>query len=75
MDVARANEPRFEEALARLEAIVKELEEGAMPLDQAMTHFEEGVALAKVCRERLEAAEAKILLLTKENRLEEFEER
>lgn len=52
--------PRFEEALAQLEALVHELESGELDLEQALGTFEAGVALAKLCSGRLEAAELRI---------------
>lgn len=53
----------FEEALARLEAVVKELENGKIPLDKALELFGEGISLAQFCHRQLEQAEQKISLL------------
>jgi exodeoxyribonuclease VII small subunit len=50
----------FEEALARLEEIVEQLESGQMPLEEALQRFEEGVRLRAACIERLEKAETRI---------------
>lgn len=50
----------FEEALARLETIVRELDGGKLPLDEALARFEEGVRLARVCRDRLAGAEERL---------------
>jgi exodeoxyribonuclease VII small subunit len=58
-----ADEPRFEEALAQLEALVRKLESGELDLEQALSTFEAGVALAKLCSGRLEAAELRIVKL------------
>ena len=55
-----ATAPRFEEALAQLEALVNKLETGELDLEQALGTFESGVALAKLCSGRLEAAELRI---------------
>ena len=55
----------FEAALARLESIVRMLESGNAALDESLTVFEEGIALVKMCNEKLEAAEQKIKILTK----------
>jgi exodeoxyribonuclease VII small subunit len=52
--------PRFEDALAQLEALVGKLESGDLDLEQALGTFESGVALAKLCAARLEAAELRI---------------
>ena len=53
----------FEEALKRLEAIVKRLETGDLSLEEALAGFEEGVGLVRFCRERLTAAEQRLQLL------------
>ncbi len=59
-------EPTFEEALARLESIVREMEEGSN-LEELMQRFEEGTRLVKLCSERLNEVEKKIeKLLQKE---------
>ncbi len=55
----------FEEALSRLEEIVKELENGTAALDKSLDMFEEGVALVKLCSGRLDEAEKRIAILTK----------
>jgi exodeoxyribonuclease VII small subunit len=55
----------FEEALTRLEETVRLLESGNVPLDDCLALFEEGIALVKMCNEKLEAAEQKIKILTK----------
>jgi len=57
---------KFEEALARLEAIVNELERGQLPLDDSMRIFEEGMKLSKTCLKMLEDAERKVEILLKD---------
>lgn len=54
----------FEQALARLEEIVRGLENGSMPLDKSIELFEEGNALVKLCTEKLDTAEQKVRILT-----------
>jgi len=54
----------YEEALAELEATVARLEGGDLPLDQALAAFERGVALARHCAAKLDAAERQVELLT-----------
>ena len=54
----------FESALAELEAIVQTLEDGQLPLEQSLQHFERGVALSRTCHARLEDAERRVELLT-----------
>lgn len=55
----------FEAALTRLEEIVRALEGGTAPLDESLSMFEEGVALVKICTEKLDGAEQKIKILVK----------
>jgi len=60
-----ASAPTFEDALARLEAIVRELEEADLPLERSLTVFEEGVRLSRLLHERLNEAERKVEVLMK----------
>ncbi|HKY33583.1 MAG TPA: exodeoxyribonuclease VII small subunit [Candidatus Polarisedimenticolia bacterium] len=62
----------FEKALEKLEAIVRKLEEGDLPLDDSLKMFEEGVKLVRLCGGKLDAAERRIEILMKseEGRLE-----
>ncbi|SMO35604.1 exodeoxyribonuclease VII small subunit [Fodinibius sediminis] len=50
----------FEEALARLETIVEELEDDSITLDKSIELYEEGIELSKLCTETLEEAELRI---------------
>ena len=56
--------PSFEEAVLRLEAIVRELEDGETGLDESLARYEEGVKLLRRCYEMLQRAERKIELLS-----------
>ena len=56
----------FEEAMAKLEASVASLEGGKLTLDEALSVFEEGIALVKKCRKDLDTAEQKIEILLKD---------
>jgi exodeoxyribonuclease VII small subunit len=56
----------FESALQRLEEIVKILEDGQLPLDQALEIFEEGIGLSRFCHGKLEKAERRVELLLKD---------
>ncbi len=53
-------ELRFEQALERLEGLVAKLEGGELGLEDALANFEQGVALVRLCSERLRAAELRI---------------
>ena len=56
-------ELKFDEALAKLEKIVAELEAGDLPLEKSLKVFEEGVKLTRHCAQQLEKAEKKIEML------------
>jgi exodeoxyribonuclease VII small subunit len=60
----KEDEPKsFEDAMARLDAIVAKLEEDKLPLDEMLSRYEEGIALARYCGDKLEAAEQKVRLI------------
>jgi exodeoxyribonuclease VII small subunit len=59
-------ETSFESGLERLEAIVDRLEQGELPLEEALAAFEEGVALTRRCAGQLEVAERRIEELVKD---------
>jgi exodeoxyribonuclease VII small subunit len=54
-----------EQAMERLESLVREMESGHLPLEQLISSYEEGVRLASQCQEKLDAAAKKIQLITK----------
>jgi len=65
----------FEDNLRRLEEVVGKLEQGDLPLEEAIKLFQEGMRLTKLCGERLTAVEAEIKKLVAENdqfKLENF---
>jgi exodeoxyribonuclease VII small subunit len=55
----------FETALKQLETIVKEMESGDLPLEQALKKYETGIAKVRYCMEILESTEKKITQLTR----------
>jgi len=55
----------FEKSLERIEEIVKNLERGDVPLDEALSLFEEGTKLIKGCGKMLDDAEQKVVALQK----------
>ncbi len=50
----------FEDALKKLETIVRQLESGEVPLDRSIDLYAEGDALRRQCEERLTSAQARI---------------
>ena len=60
-------EMSFEESLTNLEEIVKKLETGEVPLDEAINEFKNAMSLAKLCDEKWKSAEEAITKLVKDN--------
>jgi exodeoxyribonuclease VII small subunit len=60
-----ADELSFDAALDQLETLARELEEGDIPLEQALEVYERAVGLFGTCRDRLAGVEAKLELLTR----------
>ena len=59
-------EKTFESSLSELEAVVRQLENGDLPLEESLKLFEKGVKLSRECRERLTKAERRIEVLMKD---------
>lgn len=71
-----AKKKSFEESLKELEEIAAELEAGDLPLEKAITKYEQGVKAYKACRKFLDDARKRIEILVKddgEERVEAFE--
>ena len=66
MDKKDDKRKSFEEALAELEKIVEEVEQGKVGLEQSIAKYEEGMKLIKHCRKVLDAAEKKIETISKD---------
>lgn len=56
----------FEEALQKLEEIVREMESNSAPLEKMISSFEQGSILASACQAKLEALRTKIEILRKD---------
>ena len=50
----------FETAMEKLEKIVEKLEEGDVPLEKAISYFQEGMELSKVCHDKLQKVEKQV---------------
>jgi exodeoxyribonuclease VII small subunit len=57
----------FESSLEALEQIVRQLEEGDLPLEKSLELFEQGIRLSRECQERLGQAERRIEVLLRDN--------
>lgn len=66
---------RFEQALERLEGIVKKLEQGELELEESLKLYEEGIRLSRLCHAKLEEAEGRIEMLVKDARGEAARDR
>lgn len=62
----RAKKSSYETSVAELEVVVARMEQGDMPLEEALQAFEEGVRLSRECQQLLKAAEQRVILLTAE---------
>ncbi|AIM15556.1 MULTISPECIES: exodeoxyribonuclease VII small subunit [Neobacillus] len=63
----------FEEAMAKLEQIVEKLEEGDIPLEEAIIYYKEGMELSKLCHDKLKSAEKQLTqIITEDGRKEVF---
>ena len=56
-------QPPFEELLGELEQVVRRLELGEQPLDEALALFERGIELTRDCHERLDAKDRRVIEL------------
>ncbi len=71
--MVKEKELSFEENLNNLETIVKDLESGNVPLDDAINKFTEAMKIAKTCDEKLKNAEENVnKILNKDGSLSEF---
>jgi len=64
--------PDFEQSLTELEALVARLEQGDVPLEDALKTFERGVALTRQCQTALRTAQQKVEVLLARNGGEEI---
>lgn len=72
-DQTEDTEPvNFEKAMAELEQLVSQMEEGDLSLDDSLQAFERGIKLTRQCQHALSQAELKVKTLTAANTLEEL---
>lgn len=70
-----ANEKQlsFEDAMTKLEQIVDKLEEGDVPLEEAILFYKEGMELSKLCHDKLKSVEEQLtLIITEDGSKENF---
>jgi len=66
-DKATAASPSFEQTISELETIVNEMEQGDLPLHEALKKFERGIELSRLSQKALVEAEQKVRILTEQN--------
>jgi len=59
----KAENLSFEQSLEELEQIVTQMEQGEMPLDEALKYFERGIELTRHSQQKLKQAEQKVQIL------------
>lgn len=64
----------FEQALEQLEGLVRELENGEIELNDAVTKYNDGMKLSKYCHDLLKDAEGVIVKMMKDDKLVDFKE-
>jgi exodeoxyribonuclease VII small subunit len=55
--------PGFDELIGELEQVVRRLESGQQPLEEALDLFERGIELTRDCHERLDAKDRRVIEL------------
>lgn len=58
--------PTLEAAMDRLDSLVREMESGDLPLETLIARYEEGIALSRLCQEKLDRAEQRIQILSRD---------
>ena len=61
------NEKTFDSALKELEEIIKKLESGGTPLEEAITAYTDAMNLVKICQEKLDNATSQVNKILNEN--------
>ena len=51
---------KFEDALGKLEEIVRRMEAGEMSLEESLKAFEEGIKLSRLCAKKLDEADRRV---------------
>lgn len=65
--MARKKAVNFEESLEELEALVEQLEDGDLSLEESLAAFEKGVRIARECQDALKQAEQRVQILLRQN--------
>lgn len=68
----QADEMTLEEAFARLDAVVEALESRDISLEDSFQAYQEGMNLLKLCNDKIDQVEKKILVMNGDGGLDEF---
>ncbi|WP_156290836.1 exodeoxyribonuclease VII small subunit [Oceanobacillus salinisoli] len=72
--MSKNDELSFEEAMKNLEDIVQKLEEGDVPLEKAISYYQEGMNLSKMCSDKLSHVQDKMTqIMNEQGEFESFE--
>lgn len=74
MEKEKRGKMTFEEALKRLEGLIEKMEGGELSLNESLENFQEGMELARHCRQILTEAEYRVEILLQNGELTEFKE-
>ena len=66
------NKNSLETNLKELESIVAKMEQGDMALEDSIRSYEKGMLLLKLCQDSLKEIEQKVLVLSSDNTLDQF---
>lgn len=58
----------FNQAMEQLEEVVRQLEQGDVPLEEALTLYQKGMELSKVCHDKLQNAEKQLVTMMQEGK-------
>ena len=61
-EVKDMNTLTYEQAMAALEEVVRKLDQGELPLEDAISSFQDGLEYIKICQAKLDAAEGKLAM-------------
>lgn len=61
------SEYTFAQAMTELEEIVRKLEQGDVPLEEAIDLYKKGMELSKYCHKKLQSAEEQLISIVNEN--------
>lgn len=73
-DNNQTREPSLEETFQELSAIIEKMQEREVTLEESFSLYEQGIRKIKLCNEKIDSVEKKMLLLNQQGELEAFDE-